>query len=321
MRCFYLFLLFVSGMPLFAQDVNTQNSASLNRADVPVIRIRCYSPLPPDQPPLCIVDGEPVTAKQLSFLRPEDIESINILKDANAQAIYGSRGSNGVIIFTTKETRFRSFQAMDAEDNTPLAGSTFTFTAVDGSEVVRLVADEEGKVMSTAFPVGKKYSLMISSVGHKEFKTFYTREKEKIISHYRLSRDVKENPGVIVRSGPVCILRRSYIACGGVINSVSALSTDSIRTASEFSSSRLYPNPVLRGGTVKLEMNAGEEMPFQVKLVSIGGAALSTIMYKPVKGMNRIELPVAGKWSAGLYFVQVISQSGKLLKQDKLIIQ
>ena len=39
----------------------------------------------------------------LNFLNPEDIESFDVLKDASATAIYGSRGANGVIIITTKK--------------------------------------------------------------------------------------------------------------------------------------------------------------------------------------------------------------------------
>ena len=41
----------------------------------------------------------------LSSINPQDIESFNVLKDASATAIYGSRGSNGVIIITTKRGR------------------------------------------------------------------------------------------------------------------------------------------------------------------------------------------------------------------------
>ncbi len=46
----------------------------------------------------------------LSFLNPSDIESVDVLKDASATAIYGSRGSNGVIIITTKRGRNGSFR-------------------------------------------------------------------------------------------------------------------------------------------------------------------------------------------------------------------
>lgn len=56
--------------------------------------------------PLFVVDGFPVNStgvgNPLNSLNPQDIESIDVLKDASSTAIYGSRGSNGVIIITTK---------------------------------------------------------------------------------------------------------------------------------------------------------------------------------------------------------------------------
>lgn len=83
------------------------------------INIRGTSSVRGNQQPLYVVDGVPLdgggtvgtssgiegssTAKNpLSFINPNDIESINILKDASAAAIYGSRGANGVIIIITK---------------------------------------------------------------------------------------------------------------------------------------------------------------------------------------------------------------------------
>lgn len=52
--------------------------------------------------PLYVVDGMPV-GNNINFLAQDDIESIEILKDASASAIYGTRGSNGVILVTTKK--------------------------------------------------------------------------------------------------------------------------------------------------------------------------------------------------------------------------
>jgi len=53
--------------------------------------------------PLYVVDGIPLAAGSIDALNPQDIESIDILKDASATAIYGSRGANGVILVTTKK--------------------------------------------------------------------------------------------------------------------------------------------------------------------------------------------------------------------------
>lgn len=64
------------------------------------IDIRGLSSISKSNTPLVVVDGIP--GADLSLINPEDIEKIDILKDASATAIYGSRGANGVIIVTTK---------------------------------------------------------------------------------------------------------------------------------------------------------------------------------------------------------------------------
>lgn len=66
------------------------------------IRVRGNSSVQGGNEPLYVIDGFPVYGETFSQLNPGDIESINILKDASATAIYGSRGANGVVIVTTK---------------------------------------------------------------------------------------------------------------------------------------------------------------------------------------------------------------------------
>lgn len=53
--------------------------------------------------PLILIDGVELTSSDLARLRPDDIESFSILKDATATALYGARGANGVIMVTTKQ--------------------------------------------------------------------------------------------------------------------------------------------------------------------------------------------------------------------------
>ena len=74
------------------------------------IRIRGGASLNATNDPLIVIDGVPMDTKgtlgsnnPLSFVSPENIENMTILKDASATAIYGSRASNGVIIITTKK--------------------------------------------------------------------------------------------------------------------------------------------------------------------------------------------------------------------------
>ena len=68
------------------------------------IVIRGNNSLTQDNSPLYVIDGFPVEDATLaSTINPSDIESLDILKDASATAIYGARGANGVVIITTKK--------------------------------------------------------------------------------------------------------------------------------------------------------------------------------------------------------------------------
>ena len=53
--------------------------------------------------PLYVIDGFPTEESMGNVINPDDIESIDILKDASATAIYGARGANGVVLITTKK--------------------------------------------------------------------------------------------------------------------------------------------------------------------------------------------------------------------------
>lgn len=67
------------------------------------IQIRGYSSINATSNPLYVVDGVVWEGGGLDAINPNDIESIDVLKDASSTAIYGTRGSNGVIIVTTKK--------------------------------------------------------------------------------------------------------------------------------------------------------------------------------------------------------------------------
>lgn len=75
------------------------------------VRIRGQNSIMGGNDPLYVIDGVPVQSGSdgntsiLSTINPNDIESINVLKDASATAIYGARGGNGVVLITTKKGR------------------------------------------------------------------------------------------------------------------------------------------------------------------------------------------------------------------------
>ncbi|MDX3914626.1 MAG: TonB-dependent receptor [Pseudosphingobacterium sp.] len=82
----------VAGLSVVSPDANPVATAQVNLRGVPSILA--------SSAPLVLIDGVPGT---LFTVAPEDIESIDILKDGSAAAIYGTRGTNGVILITTKK--------------------------------------------------------------------------------------------------------------------------------------------------------------------------------------------------------------------------
>ncbi|HNP32218.1 MAG TPA: SusC/RagA family TonB-linked outer membrane protein [Flavobacterium sp.] len=68
--------------------------------------IRGESSLNASTDPLYVIDGVPLTQAFFRNLNPNDIESVTVLKDASATAIYGNRGGNGVILITTKKAGY-----------------------------------------------------------------------------------------------------------------------------------------------------------------------------------------------------------------------
>lgn len=85
----------VPGMSVTSSSGQPGQSAS--------VVIRGISSINGSRSPLMILDGIPVESAYFQTINPEDIESATVLKDASATALYGSRGSNGVIVYTTKK--------------------------------------------------------------------------------------------------------------------------------------------------------------------------------------------------------------------------
>ncbi len=79
------------------------SQASGTPGATPTIRVRGTTSLNGSNNPLFVVDGVPMT--DISFLEANDIDNMQVLKDASSAAIYGSRAANGVIIINTKKGR------------------------------------------------------------------------------------------------------------------------------------------------------------------------------------------------------------------------
>nr|WP_304327506.1 TonB-dependent receptor [Phocaeicola plebeius] len=105
------------------------------------IVIRGNNSLTQDNSPLYVIDGFPVEdAAIASTINPSDIESLDILKDASATAIYGARGANGVVIITTKKGKVGKAQ-ITYDGSVTMHHVTRTIPMMDAYEFVKLQAE------------------------------------------------------------------------------------------------------------------------------------------------------------------------------------
>ena len=139
------------------------------------IRVRGGASLSASNTPLIVVDGNPLSgnnvagsANPLSLINPNDIESMTILKDANATAIYGSRASNGVIIITTKTGKIGRPKLTLSTVNSlsAIANQVDVLTA----DQVRSFVNEKGTAAQKAF-LGKGNTDWQSLIYHNAFTT------------------------------------------------------------------------------------------------------------------------------------------------------
>ena len=115
------------------------------------IRIRGGSSLNASNDPLIVIDGLAMdhqgikgASNALSMVNPNDIESFTVLKDASATAIYGSRGSNGVIIITTKKGRSGMAPKVSYNGNVSYSVKKKTLDVLNGDEYRKFILDYYG---------------------------------------------------------------------------------------------------------------------------------------------------------------------------------
>lgn len=116
------------------------------------IRIRGGSSLNASNNPLIVIDGLAMDndgvkglSNPLSMVNPADIASFTVLKDASATAIYGSRGSNGVIIITTKKGSQAQSPQVTYTGYASVGFKRKTIDVMDGNDFRQFVTDHYGK--------------------------------------------------------------------------------------------------------------------------------------------------------------------------------
>ena len=136
------------------------------------LRIRGSNSIRSNNNPLFVVDGIPLsgesttpdggdliqgsnaTRNPLNFINPNDIESMSILKDASATAIYGSRGANGVVIITTKSGRAGSGGVWEFNSNLSISAPQNEYDLFNRDEFLSATAEIRGQANADAADYG-----------------------------------------------------------------------------------------------------------------------------------------------------------------------
>ncbi len=111
------------------------------------VRVRGASSIASSNDPLYVVDGVPVGTGNyaIAYLSPQDIESMQILKDASSAAIYGSRAANGVVLITTKQGKKSRGPQITFNASVGLSNVARTYDVLNVDEYRELM-DEIGTV-------------------------------------------------------------------------------------------------------------------------------------------------------------------------------
>lgn len=121
------------------------------------VRIRGAGSLSAGNEPLYVVDGFPVTNdfnqrnNPLNTINPADIENIQVLKDASATAIYGSRGSNGVVIITTKSGK-SGVSKMDVNITSGVQNVEKTLDVLNATEFANYIIESRNNAWVNSAP-------------------------------------------------------------------------------------------------------------------------------------------------------------------------
>lgn len=183
------------------------------------IRIRGGSSLNASNSPLIVIDGVAMdqtgikgVSNPLALVNPQDIESFNVLKDASATAIYGSRGSNGVIIITTKKGR-RGLQ-VSYNGSFTVSKNSKNLDVLSADEYRGLIANKFGTDLYTLDSNGNQVPTAYSRLGkantnwqNEIFRTALSHDHNVAVSGqvanwlpYRVSAGYTNQQGIIKTS-------------------------------------------------------------------------------------------------------------------------
>lgn len=216
------------------------------------IQIRGVSSLSAGNEPLIVIDGVPLPGYDLNTINAQDIQSIEILKDASSAAIYGSRGANGVILVTTKagipgrsgftvNYTFTNQQVLRKVD--VMTGPEYAQAAIDAAQNAWIDSGGDPNAPNTIEARGEYKYTWPEALEHPE--TLWDTDFQDLIyrvapmhkadlafsggtetSRYRVSAGILNQKGIVLKSDyqkyslnmKADINPRKWLTVGGMIN-------------------------------------------------------------------------------------------------------
>jgi len=272
------------------------------------IRIRCGGTLTNNNKPLIVVDGIPYVSGNLKAINPNDIESIYVLK--NAEAIYGSAAVNGVIVVTTKKIKNIKLQVLDDVDSLPVSSATVSLLQRKDSV---FFGNSEGIVSLPIFNKARDYEIQIGALGYAKSvnKIRVDSSNQTVVIYAQRSYKTLENFTISNKE----FYSRRCLACG--LRAIRIHNHIELKKPEGEHSFALFPNPVQRSNQLTIVPKQAVAGNYQV--LSIGGQVLQSgnVNVHPEQPLtiNTNALP------AGSYFIRLSDLSSGKQYTEKFIVQ
>ena len=293
-----------------------------------VIRRRCSMATPLNDKPLLVIDGIVVGDAGLKNFNPDDIESIWILKDHIATALYGCYGFSGVILIKTKNADQRTIQIKDFVSGEALPSANVDLISKEQNrDTIHMIADATGKIVTNKIVYGNEYELLVSRIGYKPFKM---PVNSKIIGKnylVLLERNYKELNEIVI-STLIDFRRKNFKKAVAKVVCECLEPTSESNTDPEIPCNgkritqkvRIYPNPALRSQKINIEFES-KQGKVTVKLFSLDYKLINAKEYEATNGINRISFFINPRLSSGMYIIQLFDEMNYLVNAERLIVQ
>jgi TonB-dependent SusC/RagA subfamily outer membrane receptor len=289
----------------------------IKKTDSTSLLLRGQTTLHTNCKPIIVIDGDVFEEWKEFRIDTNNVESVEVLKSAAAAAIFGCEGANhGVIIITTKDSKLRKFIIKDFLDGSLIPGATVLFESVKNkNEKFQFVANDSGVVITDKLDRLATYQMTVSAVGHTTLEQRVKNTNSISGKEFLLSRAIVICPEVVI----TCYDCVRTIRCG---YRVTVTRTREVAAAVQKTALfKVFPNPISKGGTLYLELNDHNDKSNMIRVLSLDGKTVLRQALNINDGKTVLQFPTDARWAAGIYFVQLLYENGRVAASEKIILQ